>query len=106
MVGEAAYRSPVRSPVRKPRRSYSASNLSPMRGKQEVYCASPVRELRSLCKERGLKVSGVKDEIVERLVCNDDDEIVIHTDAAEGLQKLQRRKYHPSDGTFVLWLAS
>ena len=79
MLGEAAYRSPVRSPVRRPtRRCYSAS---PMKVKQELYCASPVRELRSLCKERGLKVSGVKDEVIERLVF--DDEIIYHTDASE-----------------------
>jgi len=78
MLGEATYRSPVRSPVRKPRRCYSAS---PLRGKQELYCASPVRELRSLCKERGLKVSGVKDEVIERLVY--DDEVLHHTDAAD-----------------------
>lgn len=78
-MGEATYRSPVRSPPRvKPRRCYSAS---PMKGKQELYCASPVRELRSLCKERGLKVSGIKDEVVERLVY--DDEILHHTDAAD-----------------------
>lgn len=77
-MGEASYRSPVRSPPRKPRRCYSAS---PMKGKQELYCASPVRELRSLCKERGLKVGGVKDEVVERLVY--DDEILHHTDAAD-----------------------
>ena len=78
MLGEAAYRSPVRSPVRKPRRFYSAS---PIRGKQELYCASPVRELRSLCKERGLKSSGIKDEIIDRLVY--DDEVLHHTDAAD-----------------------
>ncbi|KAL7441883.1 hypothetical protein ACHAXM_008092 [Skeletonema potamos] len=78
MLGEAAYRSPVRSPVRKPRRCYSAS---PMKVKHEVYCASPVRELRSLCKERGLKVSGAKEEVIERLIY--DDEVLHHTDAAD-----------------------
>jgi hypothetical protein len=48
MLGEAAYRSPVRSPVRK----------------------------------RGLQVSGLKDEVIERLIYND-DEVLHHIDAAD-----------------------
>ena len=87
MLGEAAYRSPVRSPVRKQRKCYSAS---PIRGKQDLYCASPVRELRSLCKERGLKSSGVKDEIIERLVY--DDEVLHHSDAADRAAEATTKK--------------
>ena len=68
MANDGGYRSPVR-------KSKSIK-------KEEEYCASPVKELRSLCKERGLKSSGVKDVVINRLI-EDDEVIYEHADAAE-----------------------
>lgn len=65
---DGGYRSPVR-------KSKSIK-------KEEAYCASPVKDLRSLCKERGLKSSGDKYFVIKRLI-EDDDVIYEHADAAE-----------------------
>ena len=39
----------------------------------DEYVTLTVAQLRALCKERGLKVGGVKKDIVERLIESDND---------------------------------
>ena len=42
-------------------------------GGEEYYSSQTVVNLRQLCKERGLKVGGKKQEIIDRLIDYDDE---------------------------------